>query len=164
MLISCHSRFGPFDVALYEVSSLFIFCYSFWSSEELALRKLWYCIRKTSFPNWDLIWIMQATLGDGKSTSKSTVQCNVGNKSPVLLCSMIPNVSETCHLELEFEEDEEVIFSVLGQRSVHLTGYYLGHGPGLDGEDTYPFISKLQHWLTNDPVFFKPCFSRFSLC
>ncbi|PKU67681.1 Peptidyl-prolyl cis-trans isomerase FKBP53 [Dendrobium catenatum] len=80
--------------------------------------------------------ISQATLGDGKSTSRSTMQCNVGDKSPVLLCSLIPNVSETCHLELEFEEDGEVIFSVLGQRSIHLTGYYLGHGRSLDGDDT----------------------------
>ncbi|XP_020573668.1 peptidyl-prolyl cis-trans isomerase FKBP53-like [Phalaenopsis equestris] len=94
--------------------------------------------------------ISQATLGDGKSTSKSTVQCNVGNKSPVLLCSLIPNVSETCHLELEFEDDEEVIFSVLGQRSVHLTGYYLGHGPSLDGNDTESYGEDIAESDTSD--------------
>lgn len=80
--------------------------------------------------------ISQATLGDGKSGSKSTVRCSVGNSSPVSLCTLLPNVSETCHLELEFDEDKEVIFSVLGPRSIHLTGYYPGHVRHLDGDDT----------------------------
>ncbi|KAG0474195.1 hypothetical protein HPP92_016052 [Vanilla planifolia] len=80
--------------------------------------------------------ITQATLSDGKSTGKSIMQCNVGNKSPVLLCSLIPNLSETCHLELEFEEDEKVTFSVLGQRSIHLAGYFLSHGHNLGGGDS----------------------------
>jgi len=82
---------------------------------------------------------MQATLGNGKTDSKCTVQCNVGNTTPILLCNLISNVLETCHLELEFEEVEEVIFSVLGQRSVHLSGYYIGSsGRNLDGDETYP--------------------------
>lgn len=75
-------------------------------------------------------------MGNGKGEKKSILQCNVGNKSPVLLCSLIPNVSETCHLELEFEEDEEVVFSVLGQRSVYLCGYYLGSNIGAGGDET----------------------------
>ncbi|CAL9111216.1 unnamed protein product [Musa textilis] len=85
--------------------------------------------------------ISQATLGNGKAASKSVVQCNVGKKSPILLCSLVPDKVETCHLELEFDEDNEVVFSVLGQRSVHLCGYYLGacrgHGDGGDETDSY---------------------------
>ncbi|XP_008804913.2 replication protein A 70 kDa DNA-binding subunit B-like [Phoenix dactylifera] len=69
--------------------------------------------------------ICQATLGSGSAVTKSVLQCIVGNRSPILLCSLIPNVVETCHLELEFEEDGKVIFSVLGERSVHLSGYFL---------------------------------------
>ncbi|XP_038975279.1 peptidyl-prolyl cis-trans isomerase FKBP43-like isoform X2 [Phoenix dactylifera] len=69
--------------------------------------------------------ICQATLGSGSAVTKSVLQCIVGNRSLILLCSLIPNVVETCHLELEFEEDGKVIFSVLGERSVHLSGYFL---------------------------------------
>lgn len=66
------------------------------------------------------------------------MQCNVGNKSPILICSLIPDSSETCHLELEFEEEDEVVFSVIGQRSVHLSGYYTVSGRINDGDDEYP--------------------------
>ncbi|KAG1334270.1 peptidyl-prolyl cis-trans isomerase FKBP53 [Cocos nucifera] len=82
------------------------------------------------------VLLRQATLGNGKGEKKSVLQCNVGNKSPILLCSLIPNVSETCHLELEFEEDEEVVFSVLGQMSVHLSGYYLSSNTHAAGDET----------------------------
>ncbi|XP_072980880.1 peptidyl-prolyl cis-trans isomerase FKBP53 [Typha angustifolia] len=80
--------------------------------------------------------VCQATLGNGKATTKSSVQCNVGNKAPILLCSLIPNVAETCHLEIEFEEEEEVIFSVLGQRSAHLSGYYIRSSVNNGGDET----------------------------
>ncbi|XP_019189369.1 PREDICTED: peptidyl-prolyl cis-trans isomerase FKBP53-like [Ipomoea nil] len=69
--------------------------------------------------------ISQATLGIGNATKKSLVQCNVGNKTPVFLCALLPDKTESCHLDLEFEEEDSVVFSVLGPRSVHLTGYYL---------------------------------------
>ncbi|XP_055817437.1 peptidyl-prolyl cis-trans isomerase FKBP43-like isoform X2 [Solanum dulcamara] len=71
--------------------------------------------------------ISQATLGIGKAETKSLVQCNVGNKSPVFLCALLPNKTESCHLDLEFEEAEDVVFSVLGPRTVYLTGYYVGN-------------------------------------
>lgn len=70
--------------------------------------------------------ISQATLGVGTPTNKSLLQCNVGTKSPVLLCSLFPNKFESCQLNLEFDEVDEVVFSVIGPRSVHITGYYLG--------------------------------------
>lgn len=70
--------------------------------------------------------ISQATLGIGSSNNKSLVQCNVGKKTPVLLCCLLPDKTESLHLELEFDEAEEVTFSVIGPRSVYLTGYFLG--------------------------------------
>lgn len=86
---------------------------------------------------------MQATLGNAvganatkAAAAKTTVQCNVGEKSPVLICSLFADKCETCHLELEFEEQEEVVFSVLGKSSVHLTGYYVGPRDG----NQYPFF------------------------
>ncbi|KAI3444685.1 hypothetical protein Pfo_001350 [Paulownia fortunei] len=69
--------------------------------------------------------ISQATLGIGEATKKTIVQCNVGNRSPVLLCALLPNKTESCHLDLEFEEADDVVFSVIGPRSVYLTGYYV---------------------------------------
>ncbi|CAI9774089.1 unnamed protein product [Fraxinus pennsylvanica] len=69
--------------------------------------------------------ISQATLGSGSSTKKSKVQCNVGDKSPIYLCTLLPERLETCSLNLEFEEDE-VTFSVIGPHSVHLSGFFYG--------------------------------------
>ncbi|KAJ8768073.1 hypothetical protein K2173_021013 [Erythroxylum novogranatense] len=72
--------------------------------------------------------ISQATLGIGTAVGKTMVQCNVGDKSPVFLCSLFTEKDESCQLNLEFEEAENVVLSVLGPRSVHLTGYYLRGG------------------------------------
>ncbi|XP_059624334.1 peptidyl-prolyl cis-trans isomerase FKBP43-like isoform X2 [Cornus florida] len=84
--------------------------------------------------------ISQATLGISSSTKKSLVQCNIGDKSPVFLCALLPDKTESCHLDLEFEEADEVLFSVIGPRSVHLTGYYVGnsrHSNLNDDTDSY---------------------------
>ncbi|KAL3838311.1 hypothetical protein ACJIZ3_022902 [Penstemon smallii] len=72
--------------------------------------------------------IFKAALGKSEetSTNKSVLlQCQVGNRSPVLLCSLLPNKIESCRLRAEFEEEEDVIFSVIGSRTVHLKGYYI---------------------------------------
>ncbi|TXG51785.1 hypothetical protein EZV62_024309 [Acer yangbiense] len=69
-----------------------------------------------------------ATVGTGTETKKSVVQCNVGNKSPVFLCSLFPEKFETCQLNLEFEEADDVVFSVIGPLNVHLTGYFCDSG------------------------------------
>ncbi|XP_077235534.1 peptidyl-prolyl cis-trans isomerase FKBP53-like [Tasmannia lanceolata] len=82
--------------------------------------------------------IGQATLGSGSGSEKAkrvVVQCNVGNKSPVLICALLPEKSEWCPLNLEFEESEDVVFSVLGPKSVHLSGYYLRSHINHDGDD-----------------------------
>ncbi|KAG9445381.1 hypothetical protein H6P81_016721 [Aristolochia fimbriata] len=70
--------------------------------------------------------VSQATLGNGSSSKKSLVQCSVGDGAPVLLCALLPEKVESCSLSLEFEEADEVTFSVDGPRSVHLTGFYFG--------------------------------------
>ncbi|KAK2985234.1 hypothetical protein RJ640_015942 [Escallonia rubra] len=72
--------------------------------------------------------ISQATLAIGASEGKSLVQCNVGDKSPVLLCALLPDKTESCQLDLEFEEADEVMFSVIGPRSVFLTGIRESYG------------------------------------
>ncbi|KAL9295989.1 hypothetical protein ACSQ67_021885 [Phaseolus vulgaris] len=69
--------------------------------------------------------ISMATLGLGTATTKSTLQCNVGNRSPVYLCSLYPGNSESLQLNLELEEVDQVLLSVIGPRSIHLCGYYL---------------------------------------
>lgn len=95
--------------------------------------------------------ISQATLGIGGTKQRSVVECTVGDKAPILLCALLPGKNETSPLDLEFEEEDKVILSVHGPRSVHLTGYYLGSNEcghddynddesdsmdGISGEDT----------------------------
>ncbi|KFK32472.1 hypothetical protein AALP_AA6G246700 [Arabis alpina] len=79
--------------------------------------------------------ISQATLGLGNGTLSSTLQCNVGGKKPLFLCVLTPNKVDSCQLNLEFEEADEVIFSVIGPRSIHLTGYFLGRSTGFRKND-----------------------------
>ncbi|KAK6926357.1 FKBP-type peptidyl-prolyl cis-trans isomerase domain [Dillenia turbinata] len=82
------------------------------------------------------IHLTQATLGHGSSTKKSTVQCQVGDKEPIYLCTLLPDRTESCPLNLEFEEEDEIVtFSIIGQRSVHLSGIYLGAGQDAEGDD-----------------------------
>ncbi|KAG0543112.1 hypothetical protein BDA96_02G161900 [Sorghum bicolor] len=69
--------------------------------------------------------ICQATLGNCDAAARTVLQCNVGNKIPIKLCSLNPKLAETCHLEIEFEEVDDVVFSVIGQSSIHLSGYYV---------------------------------------
>ncbi|XP_024019939.1 peptidyl-prolyl cis-trans isomerase FKBP53 [Morus notabilis] len=68
--------------------------------------------------------VTQATLGLGSSTERSIVQCSIGHKSPIFLCSLLPNKDESCPLNLEFDDDDLVAFSVIGPRSVYLSGYF----------------------------------------
>ncbi|BAF24707.2 Os09g0293900 [Oryza sativa Japonica Group] len=76
-------------------------------------------------PSHGRLRICQATLGSCDSATRTIVQCNVGSKTPIILCSLNPKLAEMCHLEVELEEDDEVVFSVLGQSSIHLSGYYI---------------------------------------
>ncbi|XP_031093853.1 peptidyl-prolyl cis-trans isomerase FKBP53 [Ipomoea triloba] len=82
--------------------------------------------------------VSQATLGTGSSNKKSIVQCVVGDKKPIYLCNLLPERLETCALNLEFEEEDEVTFSVKGHHHVHLSGFFLGESQDDDG-DEYEF-------------------------
>ncbi|XP_048136977.1 peptidyl-prolyl cis-trans isomerase FKBP43-like isoform X2 [Rhodamnia argentea] len=88
----------------------------------------------TQKPNGSRLHISQATLGIGVATNKSTVQCNVGDATPVFICSLFPGREESAQINLEFEEAQPVVFSVLGVRSVHLTGFYLGKSREFDDD------------------------------
>lgn len=85
--------------------------------------------------------INQATLGLGDSKGRSLVQCSIGDKSPIFLCSLLPKKNESCPLNLEFEDDGAVVtFSVIGNRSVHLSGYFVAdHGDAV-GEEYESYV------------------------
>ncbi|CAN4080813.1 unnamed protein product [Withania somnifera] len=68
--------------------------------------------------------ISQATLSSGSTNKKCIVQCKVGEKEPIYLCSLLPEKLETCPLNIQFEEEEDVTFSVIGSHSVHLCGFF----------------------------------------
>ena len=81
-------------------------------------------------------------MGSGSSKERSIVQCSVGHRSPIFLCSLIPNKIESCPLNLEFEEDDLVAFSVIGPQSIHLSGYFVADEGNFirDDYESYPFI------------------------
>ncbi|XP_057445296.1 peptidyl-prolyl cis-trans isomerase FKBP43-like isoform X2 [Lotus japonicus] len=80
--------------------------------------------------------ISMGTLGFGTAQARSTLQCNVGNKSPVYVCSLYPGHTESLQLNLEFQElVENVTFSVVGPRSIHLCGHYLAPVPNTNIAD-----------------------------
>lgn len=79
--------------------------------------------------------ISQATLGSGSSNKKCIVQCKVGDKEPIYLCSLLPEKLETCPLNLEFEEDDDVTFSVVGSHSVHLSGFFYRESEDCCGDE-----------------------------
>lgn len=93
---------------------------------------------------------IQATLGLGSSSAERCIlQCHVGHKSPIFLCSLLPDKNETCPLSLEFQSDDLVAFSVIGPRSIHLSGYFVANeGDGvLDDYDSYPFDLLSWNWF-----------------
>lgn len=88
---------------------------------------------------------IQATLGAGLGKEKSVIQCTIGDKTPIYLCSLLPNKIECCPLNLEFnDEDESVEFSVTGDRSIHLSGFLEEYEEDYEQEeeddDSYPFV------------------------
>uniref|UniRef100_A0A804UMI9 peptidylprolyl isomerase n=1 Tax=Zea mays TaxID=4577 RepID=A0A804UMI9_MAIZE len=93
--------------------------------------------------------LTQATLGvevgkgeKATGVKRCVLQCSAENRDPVFLCVLMPEQSETCHLELEFEE--EVTFSVIGPRSIHLAGYYMTDVCGEDRGDSDSGSDSLQ--------------------
>ncbi|XP_012845621.1 PREDICTED: LOW QUALITY PROTEIN: peptidyl-prolyl cis-trans isomerase FKBP43 [Erythranthe guttata] len=94
---------------------------AFWGIEVKPGKPVIHSCEKTS----GRLRITQAMLGIGDATKKSILQCNVGKRTPVLICALFPNQTESCQLDLEFEESYDVMFSVIGPRSVFLSGYYV---------------------------------------
>ncbi|XP_045814544.1 peptidyl-prolyl cis-trans isomerase FKBP53 [Trifolium pratense] len=84
--------------------------------------------------------VTQATLGDGAPSGKSILQCSSGHKNPVYVCTLLPNKVETCSLNLKFDEEDLVAFSVIGSRSIHLSGYFVADD-GDDLRDDYEYDS-----------------------
>ncbi|KAL8160280.1 hypothetical protein V2J09_001817 [Rumex salicifolius] len=80
--------------------------------------------------------LTQATLGAGSNAKKSILQCEVGDKMPVYLCTLLPDKMESCSMNLEFEEEEDVKFSVVGQTSIHLSGF-IQSSPESGSEDEF---------------------------
>ncbi|RIA04373.1 hypothetical protein BRARA_K01407 [Brassica rapa] len=84
--------------------------------------------------------LTQATLGAGLGKEKSVIQCSIGGNAPVYLCSLLPNKSECCPLNLEFDDNDEAVeFSVTGDRSIHLSGFLQAYDEEEEecGEDDY---------------------------
>uniref|UniRef100_A0A1J3J128 FK506-binding protein n=1 Tax=Noccaea caerulescens TaxID=107243 RepID=A0A1J3J128_NOCCA len=82
--------------------------------------------------------VTQATLGEGFGREKSVIQCSIGDKAPVFLCSLLPNKMECCPLNLEFNDDDGTVeFTVTGNRSIHLSGYLEPYDEEEDEQDEY---------------------------
>ncbi|CAH9069789.1 unnamed protein product [Cuscuta europaea] len=85
--------------------------------------------------------LSQATLGAGSSDKKTIVQCSLEGKKPIYLCSLLPEKLETCPLNIEFDDEDEVTFSVKGNHHVHLSGFFLSECEDCDeeayGSDAY---------------------------
>ncbi|KAL6863783.1 hypothetical protein ACP4OV_016686 [Aristida adscensionis] len=69
--------------------------------------------------------ICQALLGSYGDTDWTLLECIVGENEPVRLCALNPANNLMCQLNLEFRETETVVFSVSGNSSIHLSGYYI---------------------------------------
>ncbi|KAB2596563.1 peptidyl-prolyl cis-trans isomerase FKBP53 [Pyrus ussuriensis x Pyrus communis] len=103
--------------------------------------------------------ISQATLGLGESKGRSIVQCSIGDKSPIFLCSLLPSKNESVPLDLDFEPiDGLVTFSVIGKRSIYLSGYLVeegederdDYGSDSSGEDIADTESESSEYDTDD--------------
>ncbi|KAG5583252.1 hypothetical protein H5410_053879 [Solanum commersonii] len=78
-----------------------------------------------------------ATLSTGSSSMTSIVQCQVGDKKSICLCSLLPGKIEKCPLDLEFEEyHEDVTFLVVGSDNVRLSGFFYGERKDFFGDES----------------------------
>ncbi|KAL6863777.1 hypothetical protein ACP4OV_016680 [Aristida adscensionis] len=69
--------------------------------------------------------ITQATLGKYEDIGWGTLVCNVGEKRPVRICALNPVSARACHLDLQYDEKEDFVLHVIGNISIHLSGYYI---------------------------------------
>lgn len=95
--------------------------------------------------------MFQATLGEQSEVElpRSVLQCAVGNNLPISVCSLSMKELHCCPLNLEFEELEDVMFSVVGPQGVYLAGAYLAQcaactaRDGANGFIMYPTVKCL---------------------
>ncbi|XP_074291415.1 peptidyl-prolyl cis-trans isomerase FKBP53-like [Silene latifolia] len=103
------------------------------------------------------LMLTQATLGHGSSSEKSILQVKVGDKNPIFICSLLPEKSESFSLNLEFDEEDDVTFSVLGPTSIHLSGMFQEAEPEgeYDGDefDSDPFGEGIAETDSEDSEF-----------
>ncbi|XP_040383452.1 peptidyl-prolyl cis-trans isomerase FKBP43-like [Oryza brachyantha] len=97
-----------------------------------------------------MVYYFQATVGSFHHSGWVLVECKIGDQELVKIGAVNAETAPVCHLELEFEEDKDVVLSVLGQNSVfsglgqnsvHLSGYYICSDNGDHGEDSKEFKS-----------------------
>uniref|UniRef100_A0A0E0EPB7 peptidylprolyl isomerase n=1 Tax=Oryza meridionalis TaxID=40149 RepID=A0A0E0EPB7_9ORYZ len=86
--------------------------------------------------------ITQAVLGSCDHFGWTTLQCDINDGETVRLCVLNPGLAVACHLELELHEDENVLLSVDGQNSIHLSGYYTRSHSGNHGRNSQKPTSK----------------------
>ncbi|EEF47876.1 hypothetical protein RCOM_1666730 [Ricinus communis] len=95
----------------------------------------------------DRIRITQAVLGHQNPEGKVILQCKVGeNKKSISLCCLDTEKSATVPLNVVFGEKDDVVFSIIGNGSVFLSGYFISnhslHDDDYEREDSlYPFGS-----------------------
>ncbi|PHT48643.1 Peptidyl-prolyl cis-trans isomerase FKBP53 [Capsicum baccatum] len=77
----------------------------------------------------------EATSSTGSTSMTSIVQCQVGDKKAICICSLLPEKQERCLLNLEFEEDHADTFLVIGSHSVHLSGFFYGESEDCFGDE-----------------------------
>uniref|UniRef100_A0A0E0EPB9 peptidylprolyl isomerase n=1 Tax=Oryza meridionalis TaxID=40149 RepID=A0A0E0EPB9_9ORYZ len=77
-----------------------------------------------------------ATLGNFDHSGWVLVECKVGDQGLVKVAALNPETAPVAPLELEFEENKNVVLSVHGQNSVHLSGYYICSYNGDYGENS----------------------------
>ncbi|XP_044396088.1 peptidyl-prolyl cis-trans isomerase FKBP53-like [Triticum aestivum] len=73
--------------------------------------------------------ITQATLGDLNTSGWSVLESNAGEERRAVLCVLNPSNHPMHRLEIELEEDVDITFSVKGQSSIYLSGYYILTNP-----------------------------------
>uniref|UniRef100_A0A0E0QMP5 peptidylprolyl isomerase n=1 Tax=Oryza rufipogon TaxID=4529 RepID=A0A0E0QMP5_ORYRU len=78
----------------------------------------------------------RATLGNFDHSGWVLVECKVGDQGLVKVAALNPETAPVAPLELEFEENKNVVLSVRGQNSVHLSGYYICSYNGDYGENS----------------------------
>ncbi|KAI4313067.1 hypothetical protein MLD38_037843 [Melastoma candidum] len=78
--------------------------------------------------------LTQVSLDDGSDDRTVTVRVTLGEKVPIIIARLLPRHSESLHLDLRYNLSQEVTFSILGPRKVHLAGYFDGLPDSADSE------------------------------